>query len=168
MFWTFQMLENYSSLCSPNPGWDLRVATGKLVLMWDWAKSLEEPQRRYMGTKNGLHVSRDLGFLQLGSSSDLFPKDLLPNTFMWIQMFTQMVLCSELWRVEGSSLWLPSFIWFILSAWFLCPKRWISDIQDALSTTCGRLKLEGNNQGWFSFFSVSSSFVCFCCFFAPI
>lgn len=69
-----------------------------------------------MGAKNRLHVSRDLGFLQLGSSSDLFPKDLLPNTFLWIQMFTQMVLCLELRRVEGSSLWLPSCIWFILSA----------------------------------------------------
>lgn len=60
----------------------------------------------------------DFGFLQLVSSSDLFPKGLLANMFMWIEIFTQMVM-EFLWHMSGnpysfdSSYLLDFFAWTV-------------------------------------------------------
>lgn len=49
----------------------------------------------------------DFGFLQLVSSSDLFPKGLVANMFMWVKIFTQMVMCLKPRSFYGTCLAIP-------------------------------------------------------------
>lgn len=84
-------------------------------------------------------------------------------------MFIHIVMCSGPWSIYGTLSCLSPFIWFLLFAWFLCLNRWISDIQNALSSKYGRTKSEDKNQGfasWFLFwFSLFSFFLFFPLFF---
>lgn len=58
--------------------------------------------------KEGLWLSRDFGFLQVMSSNGLILKDLLADTFMRVQVFTQMVVCLALLHGWSSGLCLSS------------------------------------------------------------